>query len=105
MLEDFDGDLLFGRRVDVGSWDVSIEAGKTAQVSYTLAEPIEVMERGSSVDPLVASLESLPIAVQSSRGIEPYSEGLDLASAEQIVGIGRAGDRLLVEGEGRLATA
>lgn len=104
MLEDFDGDLLFGRRVDVGSWDVSIEAGETAEVSYTLAEPIEVIERGSSVDPLAASLESLPIALLSSSGIEPYSEGLDLASAEQIVGIGRVGTRFMSEREGRLAT-
>ena len=88
MLDELDGELLFGRPVDVDLWDADLEQDRVVDLEYSIAEPSELLE-AKSIDKRQAALTSLPLVIQTPDGYEPYVGDRDLASDDRVEALGR----------------
>ncbi len=88
MLDELDGELLFGRPVDIGLWDADLDQNRTQDLEYAIAEPSEILN-ASGVDERQAALTSLPLVIHTPDGYEPYVSERDLASHDRVLALGR----------------
>ena len=89
MLADIGAEPLFGRTIDLESWDRDTEIGRTSDLRYTVADPEDVVAQGRPIQPEAAAMESLPMVVQSGSGTEPFHEDQVLEVGAQVIGLGR----------------
>jgi hypothetical protein len=88
MLDELDGELLFGRPVDVDLWNADLERGRVVDLEHSIAEPSELFET-AGVDERQAALTSLPLVIQTPDGYEPYASDRDLAGDDRVEALGR----------------
>ena len=90
MLADLDGELLFGRQVDLATWDVDIELGDTEELEVVVASPEQIIEHGTAASASRIATESLPMVVRDGHRSEPFTSEHDLPDGAVILGVGRA---------------
>lgn len=88
MLDEIGGDLLFGRGSDVASWDADLDAGRLIDLTYSISEPEEVMA-GTAPDRETSQTVSLPLVIQTERGVVPFTGSQELAAHDRVIGLGR----------------
>jgi hypothetical protein len=96
MLEDLDGDLLFGRPIDLPSWDADLEADRLEDLDIAMADPQQIIAGGAVIDPSAAAIETLPLVIQTERGAELFSERRELPDDAHVVAIGRRTPRTAI---------
>lgn len=96
MLDELDGELLFGRPVDVDLWDADLEQDRVVDLEYSIAEPSDLLE-ADGVDEQQAALTSLPLVIQTPEGYEPYVSDRDLASDDRVEALGRVERRTSIK--------
>lgn len=107
MLEEVEADLLFGRQVDIASWDADLDQGRVVELEYEVSEPAPL--QATMTEPRLpqmtdeASLVSLPLLVQGPSGSEPFTRARDLAPGERVVALGRSEGHARAEGHPMVA--
>jgi voltage-gated potassium channel Kch len=89
MLHEIGAQVLFGRTVELSTWDTDIERGSVKEVSYSVAAPERVLADGHSVDPAAAALETLAIAVRTRDGAVAFTRERELSADDEVVALGR----------------
>jgi hypothetical protein len=89
MLEDLGGELLFGRPVDIASWDADLDQGRLDELDYEMVDPEMVTELNSSGDLSNKAVATLSLAVESEAGIKPFSPGVEIGDGGRVRALGR----------------
>lgn len=107
MLGEVEAELLFGRQVDIASWDADLDQGRVVELEYEVSEPAPL--QATMTEPRLpqmtdeASLVSLPLLVQGPSGSEPFTRARDLAPGERVVALGRSEGHARAEGHPMVA--
>ena len=94
MLDEIGAQVLFGRTVELATWDTDIERGVVKEVSYSIAAPERVLADGRSVDPAAAALETLAVAVHTRDGVVAFTQERELSEDDDVVALGRLSETL-----------
>jgi len=90
MVEDLGGQLLFGRSVDIASWDVDVDQGRVVDLTYTVSS-LESADSVESIDkPSALNLSSLPLIIRKRRGSDMFDPNRDLETGDRVIALGRA---------------
>lgn len=87
LLDEVSGETLFGRNVDLTVWDVAVSADTVIDLTYTVADPDEVVRDTPRAIPR-DDLQSLPLVVRSSAGCDVFSSSREVSDGEEVVAIG-----------------
>jgi Kef-type K+ transport system membrane component KefB len=96
MLDEIGAGLLFGRPIDVGTWDSEIDMGSAIDLEYVVEdvqEPADLLTTGH-VDP---GIRSLPMVVQGDEGHTAYTSDLEPMPGDRVIGIDRRSSRAVRE--------
>ena len=88
MLEEVQGSLLFGRLVDLATWEADLDSGRLVALSYTVADPSDVLAEGTVVDTEESQIVTLPLVIRSGDRYEPFTGDRDLGPEDQVVALG-----------------
>lgn len=88
MLHEVQGSLLFGRLVDLATWEADLDSGRLVTLSYTVADPSAVLAEVTSIDTEESQIVTLPIVIRSGDRYEPFTGDRDLGPNDQVVALG-----------------
>lgn len=94
MLADLGGTLVFGRTVDIASWDVDLDQGRVIDVDFEVPDPEDLAAGGVREDPAWARVTTLPLLVRRASGsLRLYAPEVPLAEGDRVLALGRTVDR------------
>ncbi|MGI9641820.1 MAG: cation:proton antiporter [Acidimicrobiia bacterium] len=89
VLDEFGGEMLFGRTVDIANWNTDIERGSVSELSYTVEEPDDVIADGVPQASQASTVESLSMVVATGTEARPFTQSSDLSAPSRVIALGR----------------